>query len=79
MFCPDCGTWNRTSAATCARCSTTLPEVADAPKEKPDDEVTQLRVATGSRYKVQRRLGGGGIPGGSDPDIEDPFHRREVT
>ncbi|MEX2180038.1 MAG: serine/threonine-protein kinase [Gemmatimonadaceae bacterium] len=61
MFCPDCGTWNRSSAATCSRCNETLPEVADVPFEKPDEEISQLRHATGSRYRVQRRLGGGGM------------------
>ena len=29
--------------------------------EKPDEEITQLRQASGSRYKVMRRLGGGGM------------------
>src|SRR5262245_10387428 len=29
--------------------------------EKPDDEITQLRQATGARYSVRRRLGGGGM------------------
>ena len=29
--------------------------------EKPDEEITKLRQATGSRYKVQKRLGGGGM------------------
>ena len=61
MFCPDCGTWNRSSAATCARCTAKLPEVTAATPEKPDEEITQLRHATGSRFKVQRRLGGGGM------------------
>lgn len=61
MFCPDCGTWNRSSAATCSRCNASLPEVADGPPEKPDQEITQLRQATGSRYRVQRRLGAGGM------------------
>lgn len=60
MFCPDCGTWNRSSAATCSRCTTRLPDLG-APFEKPDEEITQLRHATGSRYRVQRRLGGGGM------------------
>ena len=62
MFCPDCGTWNRSSAATCSRCNAKLPEVTgSASPEKPDEEITKLRQATGSRYKVQKRLGGGGM------------------
>lgn len=61
MFCPDCGTWNRSSAATCSRCSTKLPEVSAPTHEKPDEEISQLRHATGSRYRVMRRLGGGGM------------------
>jgi serine/threonine-protein kinase len=61
MFCPDCGTWNRASAAACTRCNATLPEVASVPFERPDEEITKLRRATGSRYRVIRRLGGGGM------------------
>ena len=61
MFCPDCGTWNRSSAATCSRCSSKLPEVTAPTFEKPDEEISQLRHATGSRYQVQKRLGGGGM------------------
>jgi serine/threonine protein kinase len=61
MFCPECGTWNRAHAATCSRCSASLPVVAGTPVEKPDDEITSLRRATGSRYRIMRRLGGGGM------------------
>jgi serine/threonine-protein kinase len=61
MFCPDCGTWNRASAATCTRCNNPLPEVVSAPFERPDEELSKLRRATGSRYRVLRRLGGGGM------------------
>ena len=61
MFCPDCGTWNRASAATCTRCENALPEVVSAPFERPDEELSKLRRATGSRYRVLRRLGGGGM------------------
>jgi serine/threonine protein kinase len=61
VFCPDCGTWNRGSAAVCARCNAKLPEVAVTSNDKPDEEITQLRHATGSRYRVLRRLGGGGM------------------
>jgi eukaryotic-like serine/threonine-protein kinase len=61
MFCPDCGTWNRAHAAECARCVSPLPDVPTAPFEKPDEEITVLRRATGSRYRIIRRLGGGGM------------------
>src|SRR5438270_2396958 len=61
MFCPECGTWNRASAATCSRCTDPLPEVVSAPFEQPDQELSKLRRATGSRYRVIRRLGGGGM------------------
>ena len=61
MFCPECGTWNRASAATCTRCNDPLPEVVAAPFEQPDAEISKLRRATGSRYRVIRRLGGGGM------------------
>jgi eukaryotic-like serine/threonine-protein kinase len=61
MFCPECGTWNRASAAACTRCNDALPEVVSAPFEQPDAEISKLRRATGSRYRVIRRLGGGGM------------------
>jgi serine/threonine protein kinase len=62
MFCPDCGTWNRASAPRCVRCTAALPELpAPAPADVPDEELTALRRATGSRYTVQRALGGGGM------------------
>ena|SRR5437867_9469497 len=61
MFCPECGTWNRASAAECTRCNGALPEVVSAPFEQPDEAITKLRRATGSRYRVLRRLGGGGM------------------
>ncbi len=38
-----------------------LPEVVAAPFEQPDAELSKLRRATGSRYRVIRRLGGGGM------------------
>lgn len=63
MFCPDCGAWNRSAAASCARCAQPLPDVPSAPTEQPDDEITLVRRATGSRYQVTRRLGGGGMAG----------------
>ena len=30
MFCPDCGTWNRSAAKACATCTAMLPEVRDS-------------------------------------------------
>ena len=61
MFCPDCGTWNRTRAVKCVRCTSQLPEVSSAPVEQPDSELTNLRKAAGSRYRVLRRMGSGGM------------------
>jgi serine/threonine-protein kinase len=61
VFCPDCGTWNRAHAAECGRCGGALPDVPTAPFEKPDEEITVLRRATGTRYRIIRRLGGGGM------------------
>ena len=61
MFCPDCGTWNRARAVRCTRCSGELPEISEAPLERPDEELSALRRLTGSRYRVLRRLGSGGM------------------
>jgi eukaryotic-like serine/threonine-protein kinase len=61
VFCPECGTWNRTSANTCARCSVGLPDLEHAPTERPDERITALRRATGTRYRVLQRLGAGGM------------------
>jgi serine/threonine protein kinase len=61
MFCPDCGTWNRSLAASCSRCHAGLPELAEGVSEKPDEDIAKLRQATGARYRVRRRLGGGGM------------------
>src|SRR2546423_6510647 len=61
MVCPECGIWSRRSAAACTRCEGALPEVVSAPFEQPDAELSKLRRATGSRYRVIRRLGGGGM------------------
>ncbi|HEU4720119.1 MAG TPA: serine/threonine-protein kinase [Gemmatimonadaceae bacterium] len=61
MFCPECGTWNRALAASCSRCAAVLPEVAGPPTEKPDEEISALRRATGTRYRIIKRLGGGGM------------------
>jgi serine/threonine-protein kinase len=62
VFCPDCGTWNRASAPRCVRCEKPLPELPPAPStEPPDEELGLLRRATGNRYTVLRRLGGGGM------------------
>ena len=61
MFCPDCGTWNRAAAVHCTRCRVGLPELPDAPAEQPDQDLDLLRRATGGRYRVERRLGAGGM------------------
>ncbi|HET7584152.1 MAG TPA: serine/threonine-protein kinase [Gemmatimonadaceae bacterium] len=61
MFCPECGTWNRTAAVHCVRCTVALPELPDVPEERPDDDMVQLRRATGGRYRVHRRLATGGM------------------
>ena len=61
MFCPECGTWNRGSAAACSRCGGPLPELQGGATERPDEEITRLRQVTGSRYRVLRRLGSGGM------------------
>ena len=59
MFCPDCGTWNRTKAVRCLRCQAELPDIEGAPRERPDEELSTLRRLIGSRYRVVRRLGPG--------------------
>ena len=61
MFCPECGTWNRANAAACSRCTADLPAVGGTPPERPDEEISALRRATGNRYRILRRLGGGGM------------------
>jgi serine/threonine-protein kinase len=61
VFCPECGTWNRAHAAVCSRCTAALPEVIGTPAEKPDEDISALRRATGSRYRIIKRLGGGGM------------------
>ncbi len=61
MFCPSCGTWNRTSAVHCVRCKAGLPELREHPAEPPDAELSAVRKATGGRYRVLRRMGSGGM------------------
>jgi serine/threonine protein kinase len=61
MFCPECGTWNRTVAAVCANCSAELPANIPAVDDPPDAHIGALRQATGNRYHVARRLGSGGM------------------
>src|SRR5918911_910433 len=61
MFCPDCGTWNRNAAVTCARCAVELPDLPDVPAERPDEELDLLRRVAGGRYRVYRRLTTGGM------------------
>ncbi len=60
MFCPDCGTWNRSNVRACLQCGQTLPEIPSA-VDAPDHLITSLRHATGHRYKVVRRIGSGGM------------------
>src|SRR5262245_8557124 len=61
MFCPQCGNWNRATSPVCQRCNEALPALERGPFERPDEEITRLRRATGNRYRVLRRLGGGGM------------------
>ena len=61
MFCPDCGTWNRSAAARTPRCGVPLPDVAAPPADIPEDELRELRTITGNRYTIVRRLGSGGM------------------
>ncbi|HEY9517585.1 MAG TPA: serine/threonine-protein kinase [Gemmatimonadaceae bacterium] len=61
MFCPDCGTWNRNAGITCTRCAQELPELRDAPEERPDPELDQLRRNTGWHYRIYRRIATGGM------------------
>ena len=60
MFCPDCGSWNRSALRACARCTHTLPDLR-GPSEVPDALVTALRHALGARYRIVRRVGTGGM------------------
>ena len=61
MFCPDCGTWSRASAVRCSRCDIELPELEQPAGERPDEELSALRRAAGGRYRIVRKLGGGGM------------------
>lgn len=61
MFCPDCGAWNRGSAAHCLRCSELLPVVTNRSAQPPDPAITALRHVTGGRYSVMHRVGEGGM------------------
>jgi len=61
VFCPECGTWNRNTAPRCTRCGGELPLLSNGSAEPPDPEITALRRLIGSRYKIVRRLGGGGM------------------
>ena len=38
-----------------------MPDVTGAPVERPNDEISALRRATGNRYRIISRLGGGGM------------------
>ena len=61
MFCPDCGTWNRSAAARCVKCSGLLPEAPGKRSEPPDPAISALRKATGGRYQVMHQVGEGGM------------------
>jgi serine/threonine-protein kinase len=61
MFCPECGNWNRAAAAKCASCNARLPADLPVSSEPPDAHIGALRQATGNRYQIVRRLGGGGM------------------
>lgn len=60
MFCPDCGTWNRSAVRACLQCNALLPDLV-APVDAPDHLITSLRQATGNRYRIVRRIGSGGM------------------
>lgn len=45
----------------CSRCGDMLPDLDRTPFERPDEELSRLRRATGNRYRVTKRLGGGGM------------------
>ena len=60
MFCPDCGTWNRSTARSCGQCGVVLPQLPVA-IDAPDHLITSLRQATGQRYRIVRRVGSGGM------------------
>lgn len=60
MFCPDCGTWNRSALRHCAQCNRALPDLPSA-VDAPDHLITSLRHATGHRYRIVRRIGAGGM------------------
>lgn len=60
MFCPECGTWNRSATRACLQCGVTLPEL-QAAVDAPDHLITSLRHATGHRYRIVRRIGSGGM------------------
>ena len=61
MFCPDCGSWNRGSAARCLRCGELLPVTVSRNATPPDPAITALRHVTGGRYSVMHRVGEGGM------------------
>src|SRR5678815_780105 len=61
MFCPDCGSWNRSAAARCLRCGELLPTIASKSTQPPDPAITALRHVTGGRYSIMHRVGEGGM------------------
>jgi eukaryotic-like serine/threonine-protein kinase len=61
MFCPGCGTWNRSEQAICSACEVPLPVDVTPASEPPDAHMAALRRALGNRYHVLRRIGSGGM------------------
>ena len=66
MFCPECGTWNRTSAALCVRCDSVLPTIVAAPagaavsvKASTSGSTTTYTFAVGAARAVVSLAGDG--------------------
>ena len=61
MFCPYCGSWNRSKAPRCGRCGKTLPELREPSREIPDVGISAIRSAARGRYRIIRHIGNGGM------------------
>ena len=55
MFCPGCGTWNRTRAVNCLRCKGALPELREIPREVPDPEISLVERYLGEASSADTR------------------------